>query len=97
MTESNSVFLQFTNTDLSSKVKVGYMLLRVKQYIPRPLMCFKYNSYGHVANHCRRKLRCSICHGKQKYSECIVVAPKCPNCGGSHSANENLPKIPKRN
>ena len=23
-----------------------------------------------------------------KYSECSTAGPKCPNCGGSHSANE---------
>ena len=49
MTESKSVFLQLTTADLSSKVKLGYMLFRVKQYIPRPLRCFKCNRYGHVA------------------------------------------------
>jgi len=97
MTESKSVFLQFTTADLPSEVKLGYMLLHVKQYIPRPLRCFKCNRYGHVANHCRGKLRCSICSGEHKYSECSAAAPKCPNCGGSHSVNENLPKIPKRN
>ena len=49
MTESKSVFLQFTTADLPSEVKLGYMLLHVKQYIPRPLRCFKCNRYGHVA------------------------------------------------
>ena len=43
-----------------------------------------------MANHCRGKLRCSICSGEHKYSECSTAAPKCPNCGGSHSANEKI-------
>jgi len=86
-----------TSADLPSEVKLGCMLFRVKQYIPRPLRCFKCNRYGHVAKHCRGRLRCSICSGEHKYSECSAAAPKCPNCGGSHSAHENLPKIPKRN
>jgi len=96
MTETKSVFLQFTTAHLPCEVKLGYMLFRVKQYIPRPLRYFKCNRYGHVANHCRGKLRCSICSGEHKYSEYSAAAPNCPNCGGSHSANENLPKIPKR-
>jgi len=90
MTESKSVFLQFTTADLPSEIKLGYMLFRVKQYIPRPLRCFKCNRYGHVANHCRGKLRCSICSGKHKYCECSAAAPKCPNCGGSHPAIEKI-------
>ena len=62
----------------------------VKQYIPRLLRCCKCNRYGHVASHCRGKLRCSICGGDYKYSECSAAAPKCPNCGGSHSANDKI-------
>jgi len=76
--ESKSVFLQFTTADLPSEVKVGYMLFRVKQYIPRPLRCFKCNRYGHVANHCRGKLRCSICSGEHKYSESTLLPQNVP-------------------
>jgi len=75
---------------LPSEVKLGCMLFRVKQYIPRPMRYFKCNRYGHVANHCRDKLRCSICSGEQKYSECSAAAQKRPNCDGSHSANEKI-------
>jgi len=82
--------MQFTTTDLPSEVTLGYMLFRVKQYIPRPLRCFKCNRYGHVANHCQGKLRCSICSGEHKYRECSAAAPKCPKCVGSHSANVKM-------
>ena len=46
--------------------------------------------YGHVASHCRGKLRCSICGGERKYSECSAAAPNCPNCGGDHYANDKI-------
>ena len=88
--DSTSVFLQFTTADLPGEVKLGYLFFRVKQYIPRPLRCYKYNRCGHVASHCRGKLRCSICGGDYKYSECSAAAPKSPNCGGSHSANDKI-------
>jgi len=87
---STCVFLQFTAADLPGEVKLGYFFFRVKQYIPRPLRCYKFNRCGHVASHCRGKLRCSICGGDYKYSECSAAAPKCPNCGGSHSANDKI-------
>ena len=66
------------------------ILFYTKQHIPRPLRCFKCNRYGHVENYCRGKLRFSICSGEHKYSECSAAASKCPNCGGSHSANEKI-------
>ena len=78
--DSKSVFLQFTTADLPSEVKLRYLFFRVKQCVPRPLRWFKYNRYGHVAGHCRGKMRCSICGGEHKYSECSAAAPKCPNC-----------------
>jgi len=43
-----------------------------------------------VSNRCRGKLHCSICSGEHKYSERSAAAPICPNCGGSHSANEKI-------
>jgi len=88
--DSKSVFLQSTTADLPGEVKVGCLFSRVKQYVPRPLRCFKCNRYGHIAGHCRGKLRFSICGGERKYSECSAAAPKCPNCGGGHSANDKI-------
>jgi len=35
-------------------------------------------------------MRCSICSGEHKYSECSAAVLKCPNCGGSYSANEKI-------
>ena len=90
MKEFKSVFLQCTTADLPGEEKIGYLFFRVKQYVPRPLRCFKCNRYGHVASHCRGKLRCSICGGKHKYSDCSAAAPKCPNCGGGHSAIDKV-------
>jgi len=71
--DSKTVFVQFTTADLPGEVKVGYLFFRVKQYVPRLLRCFKCNRYGHVAGHCRGKLRCSICGGEHKYSDCSAA------------------------
>jgi len=51
--DSKSVFLQFTTAALPGEVKIGYLFFRVKQYVPRPLRCFKCNRYGPVTGHCR--------------------------------------------
>jgi len=88
--DSKSVFLQFTTADLPGEVKIGCLFFRVKQYIPMPLRFYKCNRYGHVASHCRCELSCSICGGEHKYGECSAAAPKSPNCGGSHSADDKI-------
>ena len=88
--DSKSVFLQFSTADLPAEVKLGYLLFRVKQYIPKPLRCFKCNSFGHVASYCRGRERCSNCGGEDKYNECNADTAKCPNCGGNHSANDKV-------
>ena len=88
--DSKSVFLQFATADLPGEVKIGYLFFHVKQYVSRPLWCFKCNRYGHVASHCRGKLCCSICSGEHKYSECSAAAPKCPKSGGAHSAIDKV-------
>jgi len=73
------VFLQFSTADLPAEVDLGYLLFRVKQFIPKPLRCFKCNRFGHVASHCRGRERCSNCGGAHKYSECTADNAKCPN------------------
>jgi len=94
--DSKSVFLQFDTAVVPGEVKIGYLFFRVKQHVPRPLRCFKCNRYGHVAGHCRGKLRCSMCSGEHNNSECSAAAPKCPNCEGGHSANDKICPIYKR-
>ena len=88
--DTKSVFLQFSTADLSAEVKLGYLLFRVKQFIPKPLRCFKCNRFGHVASHCRGRERCSNCVGEHKYSECTADTAKCPNCRGNHFANDKI-------
>jgi len=39
--DSKFVFLQFDTAVLPGEVKIGYLFFRVKQDVPRPLLCFK--------------------------------------------------------
>jgi len=84
------VFLQFSTADLPAEVKLGYLLFRVKQFIPKPWRCFKCNRFGHVASHCRGRERSSNCGGEHKYSECTADTANSPNCGGNRSANDKI-------
>jgi len=56
---STTVFLQFASPQLPADVRVGYLLFKVKSYIPKPLRYFNCNHFEHVASNCRGKQRCS--------------------------------------
>jgi len=65
----------------------------VKQYVPRPLRCFKCNRYGHVADQCGGKLRFAVVNISIASAALLL---KCPNCGGGHSANDKISPRYKR-
>lgn len=84
--DSLSVLLQFEGA-IPDKVKIGFLSYPVREYIPRPLRCFKCQRFGHIAGQCRAKPRCAKCAGEHEYGKCEVEAKvKCCNCGGEHSA-----------
>jgi len=85
--DSTTVLVHFSRTELPADVKIGYMLFKVK-YLPKPVRCFKCNRYGHVANHCRGKERCSNCSGEHGWKTCTASYKRCPNCQGEHSATD---------
>ena len=87
---STTVFLQFSSPQLPTEVRVGYLLFKVKSYIPKPLRCFNCNRFGHVASNWRGKKRCSNCGGEHEWKDCSAPVKKCPNCAGEHSASDKI-------
>ena len=45
--ETNTKILTFNQSHITKEVKIGYGLVRVKQYVPAVLKCFKYPKYGY--------------------------------------------------
>jgi len=80
--DSSTVLVHFSKTELPAEVKIGYMSFKFKQYIPKPVRCFKCNRHGHVANHCRGKEICSNCGGEHGRKTCHASFKRCPNCKG---------------
>ena len=92
-TDTKTVLLHFDCPDLPPQVQLGYLKNNVKQYIPMPVRCFKCNRFGHIAEKCRGKERCAKCGKEHNTSSCSitnVIAMKCANCNGNHSAASKI-------
>ena len=50
---TNTFFLTFCTQKLPEFVKVGYLRVPVKMFVPSPLRCFKCHRYGHGAQRCQ--------------------------------------------
>lgn len=87
-TEVQSVVLTFKGDKLPDKVTLGYRAYNVRQYVPRPIRCFKCQRFGHKASKCSFDNRCSKCGEGHRAEECQKEKTeyKCCNCEESHSA-----------
>ncbi|CAH1107164.1 unnamed protein product [Psylliodes chrysocephalus] len=77
--------LTFNTPKLPQQVKAAFYNLKVRQFIPSPLRCFKCQGFSHTATRCTKEQIC-VC-GKSLHvgSQCQPPV-KCINCKGDHSA-----------
>jgi len=84
--DTNSYILTFALPALPTHVKVAYLHLEVRPYIPSPLRCFKCQKFGHHKNACRQAARCARCGDLEHQEAECRATPKCVNCEGDHPA-----------
>ena len=79
---TNNVILTFDSTDLLSEIRVGYIRVKVRLFLPNLLRCFKRQKYGHTNQYCRNRPVCSKCASLDYSSnQCTSEVPFCVNCG----------------
>ena len=92
------VFLTFRGTTLPPVIRVGYLQLKVSQYIQPPLRCFKCQRFGHSASLCKNTAVCAKCGSSEHASADCNNPSKCINCNGTHpSFARNCPEFIKQN
>ena len=86
---TTTVILHYNeDTVVPVKIWLKFLVFRVRDYIPSPVMCFKCLKYGHLQYFCRQQQQtCSACAGTHAFRDCPnKETPKCANCGGAHNA-----------
>ena len=85
--ETATYVLTFDRPTPPQELKCGYQGVKVQDYIPSPMRCFKCQGFGHIGKSCKRKAVCGKC-AKLGHSlkDCKEKKPSCANCQGSHPA-----------
>lgn len=84
---TNTFLLTFSVPTHPTSIKVGFCSIRVEDYVPNPLRCYKCQKFGHGSSSCRGHQTCFRCSGKDHEGGDCHLPPKCPNCSGDHVAS----------
>lgn len=80
-----TIMLKIAGEVLPQDLKFGYRNYKVKEFVPRPIRCFKCQRFGHTSGNCHSIRRCKKCGGNHELQECTENI-KCVNCKGPHDA-----------
>ena len=83
---TGTMFVTFRFPVLPEFLIVGWMRVKVAQYIPSPMRCFRCQKYGHTRMRCAEQYEaCADCSLVRHDGPCS--RPRlCVNCDGAHSA-----------
>ena len=86
-TKTNTFFLTFDGPSIPNYIRIGYLSVPVRMYIPNPLRCFNCQRFGHGSRYCRSSQICGKCGGSNHKLEDCNNDPNCFNCKGNHIAS----------
>ena len=88
---TGELLVHFDRQILPNEINLDYLLLKVREYTPKPPMCGKCYQIGvHITDECKEAVElCGWC-AKRKHlanrSDKCKAAPVCRNCEGNHPA-----------
>ncbi|XP_075233845.1 uncharacterized protein LOC142331697 [Lycorma delicatula] len=81
-----SLILTFNLPVSPENIKIGYLSIRVRPFIPNPRRCFNCQGYGHTTTSCSKIEVCGRCAKEGHRDANCQEHEKCANCSGSHTA-----------
>ena len=79
---TNNIILTFDRPDIPSTLRVGYVRVQVRPFVPSPMRCFRCHRFGHTQLHCKRRPACGKCSSEDHTrDECQSETVWCVNCG----------------
>ena len=93
---TQSIVLTFDQVELPQEIPVGYVKVKVRQYIPSPMRCLRCLRFGHTKLHCKNRPTCSKCAASDHTGDdCTAEPRKCVNCGEDQTPHNAFdPKCP---
>ena len=86
---NNAILITFSCKYVPDYLSIRHLNFRIKKYRPQPTQCFNCFDYGHVADNCKEKKRCSKCSIEiNEDHNCSVVF--CYHCDGNHPPRSRL-------
>ncbi len=90
MIPTSTLILTFDRPSLPERIVTAFYNLRVRQYVPNPLRCFKCQRFGHTQQRCMSvNAVCGKCGSSVHDPQPCDKPPHCVNCEGDHPANDN--------
>lgn len=91
LTPTPTLFITFNRLVLPKTLKLAWLNLNVKPYVPNPRRCFHCQAYGHVTQTCRRLKNgftkiCVSC-GMDNHGDDCPGPVRCYHCGEPHPAS----------
>ena len=85
---TDSFIITFGTPNLPNEVRIGYINVEIRLYIPNPRRCFNCQRYGHGKNTCRHEPICAKCAQKgHEHDDCVSLIIQCSNCEQNHKAS----------
>lgn len=86
LTNTPHIILTFKANMLPETIKAGFIMLKVRLYVPNPLRCGNCYKFGHKKSVCKRQKLCRDCSEDFHEGQQCVQVTKCINCEGNHPA-----------